>query len=131
LLKDSKKLETAHVLALYKSKKKQRKYDNNLIVHDAINSLLVINEKSRLFAATKVIELVGFMQDYLKVCKSNACSPEIQSVEKISEMYIKHGAEAVRTCISRLDEELKTTTVKSLEGAESQNMGIRVKGDMD
>lgn len=148
LLKEFRMLGSDRVLALYKSKRKQRKYDNNPTVHGAMNYLLVMNEKSRVFLATKVIELVGFMQDYLKICKSHSYSPQIQTVEKISDVYIEHGPDAAHAFIVRLDEEFKlrllgksngpdtageskAVTVKSvIEGIESQNTGMRVKGDM-
>lgn len=148
LLKEFRTLGTERVLSLYKSKKKQRKYDKNPVVHDAMNYMLVMNEKSRVFLASKVIDLVGFMQDYLHVCKTHSTAPQIETVETIATTYIEHGPEQAKAFIKQLDAEFKkrllgnpdapdevsngkTPSVKSvIEGIQSGNTGMRVKGDI-
>jgi hypothetical protein len=144
LLKEFRTLGSERVLALYKSKKKQRKYDQNPIVHEAMNYMLVMNEKSRVFLASKVIELVGFMQTYLKLCKQYATAPETEAIEAISHTYVEHGPEKAKAFLSQLDSEFKkrllgassssetsskNPSVKSvIEGIQTGNAGMRVKG---
>jgi hypothetical protein len=160
ILKEFRTLGSERVLALYKSKKKQRKYDKNPTVHNAMNYLMVMDEKSRRFLATKVIELIGFMQTYFGVCRQHSTSPELSAIEAIAGAYAENGPAAAKTFLTTLEEELKNRVFilqqnapkkeapaqappsdpsqakssaadKSLiEGIESQSAGMRIKGDL-
>jgi hypothetical protein len=146
-LKEFKTLGSEKVLALYKSKKKMRKYDKNPVVHEAMNYMLIMDTGSRNFLASKVIELVGFMQDYLKLCKTYSSAPDIKTIENISETYVEKGLTEAKSFISKLETEFKralsgelprkpeqvtavslTTTGK--EDIQSEAAGMRVKGDL-
>lgn len=146
-LNEFKTLGTEKVLALYKSKRKLRKYDKNPVVHEAMNYMLIMDTDSRNFLAGKVIELVSFMQDYLKLCKTYSCSPDMRTVENISETFVEKGLTEAKSFISKLEVEFKKalsgealekpeSPAKILsvstgkEDIQSETTGMRVKGDL-
>jgi hypothetical protein len=140
LLKEFRTLGSERVLALYKSKKKQRKYDQNPAVHEAMNYMLVMNEDSRLFLASKVIELVGFMQNYLKLCKQYETAPSMETLETISSSYVERGPEQTAAFLRYLDSEFKTRLLNTsskeqgakivIEGIQASKADMRIKGDI-
>lgn len=113
IMKEFKSLGTDKVLALYKSKTKKRKYDQNPITHQAMNYLMIMSDESQIFMAGKIMELVGFMQDYLKLCKRHAVTPQRESVETISNTYVMRGATEAKIFLKKLDAEIHLQLAES------------------
>lgn len=107
LLKEFRTLGSDRIMALYKSKRKQRHYDRIPAVHDALNYLLVMNPESRIFLAAKVIELVSLMQDYFKLCKQYTEPPNLELIENLSTVYIERGRKAVIAFMQQVETQLQ------------------------
>lgn len=62
-------LSPEKVLSLFKAKDKQRWLDQNETVHHAMNVLYVLPEEERIFIATQVIEVTGYLLEYVIICE--------------------------------------------------------------
>jgi hypothetical protein len=107
MMDNLKTLGTDKVLAMYKSKQKKRHYDQNPDTHQAMNYLMIMNPESQVFIASKVIEMMGFMQEYLQLCKTYAQSPERESIHAISDTYVHQGPKEARVFLSSLNTEFR------------------------
>jgi hypothetical protein len=133
------------VLALYKSKKKQRAYDKNPAVHQAVNYLMLMTPENRRFLAIQVVELMGFMQEYLKACRQYQQPAQAQVAKGITETYVKKGpAEAqafLKALVSEFQKRLSgEETLQAVskgekdsslvEAISSETQGMKIKGDL-
>ncbi len=155
LMKAVRTLGSEKILGLHKSKRKLRHYDQNPQFHNAMNYLFLMSPESRLFLAKKILELIGFMQDYFKICREYGQNPDTKTCEKISDVYIELGPVAARVFIVQLDEKFKRLllglpddaampeelppeaqsenkpSVKSvIEEVKSADSGMKIKGDI-
>src|SRR5690606_18151945 len=53
-------LGSEKILGLYKSKNKRREYDQNELLHKAMNYLYILSEKNQDFMAEHILQLVKF-----------------------------------------------------------------------
>ena len=140
-LKDIRSLGTERVLALYKSKQKKRKYDQNPTVHKAMNYLMVISPENRHFLANRIIELMGYIQDYLKTCQMYTTSPEADKVQVLTDLYVQLGSDECRKFLTSVQTEFKRKLdgkplleddVKEApaigEAIQDQGLGMRIRG---
>lgn len=118
LMNDSKSLGTEKVLALYKSKQKRRPYDFDPTLHQAMNYLMIMSEENRRFLATKIIEMIGFMQDYLKVCQEYTEAPQSQTIEGITKTYSRQGPTEAKAFINSVKAEFE----RKLKGGSAQGV---------
>jgi len=132
------------VLALYKSKQKQRGYDTNQYFHQMLNDLLVLSPENRHFVCEKVMELMGFITEYLQTCKVYAINPERETVDAITSTYVKLDkmacAQFIRALkkefMDRLDSKAPVAQVhekrdKSVrEAVKDEGQGMKIRGDM-
>lgn len=109
-----KNLGASTVLSLHKSKQKNRPYDNCPVTHKALNYLMMMSPESRIFLSCKIIELMGFMQEYLKLCESCNVLPDDEVVQEISDTYHYKGAAEARVFITVLSREFKQRLLKAV-----------------
>ncbi len=121
-----KNLGVDKVMSLHKSKQKKRPYDNCPITHQALNDLMMMTPESRVFLATKIIELMGFMQEYLKLCKNHDVWPDAEIVQEISDTYHYKGAAEARVFITVLSREFKK---RLLEAGGGPSETVRVSDE--
>lgn len=145
------------ILSLHKSKQKKRPYDNCPITHKAMNYLMLMTPESRVYLAEKVIELVGFMQEYLKLCQSYSTLPDEKVVQGITDIYVTKGAAEARVFLGILSSEFKHKLLglqspvlhrpessnnrqsgrkaeqpaSMNEAIQAQQSGMRIKADLD
>lgn len=102
LMQNLKSLGSDMILALYKSKQKKRGYDQNPVMHRTMNYMMVLTPQNRFFISERVVEMVGFVQDYLKICRDYTASPTLSTVESITDVYVQQGPEESRQLIRAL-----------------------------
>lgn len=127
IINDFKSLGTEKVLAIYKSKQKQRSYDNNPTVHRALNYMMILSPENRLFISKRIIELIGYLQDYLKTCKLHEATPTLPSVERIRDVYIQFGPEDASRFLQAMEQEF--TRKLRMKGEEPQKALVEAKKD--
>lgn len=148
LLENFRSLGTDKVLALYKSKQKKRKYDQNPQMHRAMNYLMVMSPEKQQVISKRIVELVGYIQEYFKTCKEYTVRPEVGAVESLTETYVHMGAEETRKFLKTVKDEFirqlqesgpptpepvaaKEGRPKSIsEAIRDEGMGMRIKGDI-
>jgi hypothetical protein len=150
-----KTLGAEKILSLHKSKQKKRPYDNCPITHKAMNYLMLMTPESRIYLAEKVIELMGFMQEYLKLCQSYSTLPDEKVVQGITDIYVNKGAAETRVFLGILSSEFKHRLLGTKspdyhrsgirnnqsagpqkgssmnEAIQAQQSGMRIKADLD
>jgi len=102
IMKEFRSLGTAKVLALHMSKQKKRAYDQDPLVHQAMNYLMLMESRSRQRIAERILVLVGHIQEYLTNCKTFNVAPSTQTVEKIADVYVQFGTEHVKEFLAAL-----------------------------
>lgn len=107
ILEDLKTLGGDTVLAMYKSKRRQRKYDKNPHLHRAINYLLVLPEEKRRLLAVKIGELIELMTDYLKICRAHQAESQTAVVQAITTTYVKAGKTQCLKLLQELEKEFR------------------------
>lgn len=89
LLENLRKLGPEKVLSLFKAKSKGRGYDQNETVHKAMNYLYVLPEKERIFIATQVIEVVGYLFEYFSICRETGQPTSRDVVQGLSTAFVR------------------------------------------
>lgn len=140
LMEDLKSIGTEKVLAIYKSKQKKRDYDQSPSLHRAMNYLSILSGENRAFIARKIMELMGYIQEYLKTCQGHSIPAETQAVEALADVYVKFGpdrckqflndmeAEFVRKVSSERLESLNPPKSTFSEAITDESQGLRIKG---
>ncbi len=95
LLRELKSLGTETVLAFYKSKQRKRNYDQNPVVHKALNDLMVLSPENRTFLSRKVLGLMTHLHDYLSICKQYAVEASLTIMQEAIQLYVQHGSAEV------------------------------------
>jgi hypothetical protein len=138
-MQNLKSLGTEKVLALYALKKKRRAYDQNPETHQAMAYLFVLPPEGQKAIVSKLNELLDFVQDYLKECRSYNFLPQREMLEKITDTYVEHGAPAATMLLKAIHVSLSqpntppkdaaTNTTSALETIQGAETGLRIKGD--
>ena len=116
-MKSFRTLGTDKIMGLHKSKSKNRNYDQNQIMHKAMNYLYILTERNQDVMAEFTLEIIGFIQDYLRTCQIFKADVSMERVADITQAYIESGADGARELIEAVREELHGKLVVS-EGAE-------------
>jgi hypothetical protein len=131
-------LGTEKVLAIYKSKQKKRIYDKNAAVHKAINYLMVLSENNRLWISKRIVGLMAYLQDYLKTCRLYSAPPTQQSVDALTNVYVKFGPEEVKSYLKAVEAEFinqgRQKNPTAVQGAMvevimDEGIGLRIRRD--
>jgi hypothetical protein len=143
ILDNLKSLGADTIMAFHKSKRKQREYDKNPVVHKAMNDLRVISPENQVLLARRTLELMGCLQNYLKLCKQFNMPPRKDILQSIAVAYIDgcvHQANMQLNQVGRKFEEQRPTQTRAVlpqqnkpplassEAVRSKEDGMRIKG---
>jgi hypothetical protein len=132
LANNLKSLGAELVLALYKSKRKQRGYDRHAHAHQALNDLMVVSDENRILLANTMLDIMRLVREYLALCRDYGLIPQKDIIRAISAAYAKGGATEAATCVTTLAQTLKSRypgLAPFPETVRSQDTGMRVKGE--
>ncbi len=119
LLKNFKSLGTKKVLAIYRSKEKNRNYDKNPTAHKMVNYLYLMSPENQIFMAKHIIQIMKHVQEYLKLCSTHQIDPQKEDLENITQNYVSQGNEAVEKTLKLISQ----TFLKSVEDRASGIQG--------
>lgn len=100
------------IMGLHKSKNKRREYDQNELLHKAMNYLYVLSDDNQDFMADHVLKMVEFIQKYFATCQEFKAEPTLEDVAAVTNTYVEKGSAEVNRFLSKLREEfyLKLTS---------------------
>lgn len=125
LLASLKSLGTERVLAIYKSKSKLRKLDENQQMHLVVNYFFVMRPDHQNKAAGDTLEMVAIANDYLTVCEKFEYKPSKTHVETLADTYVRSGEIPARELLAGISDQIKKTSEKiSFEGGD-----MRIRGN--
>lgn len=93
------------VMGLYKSKNRRREYDQNDVLHKAMNYLYILSEPNQDFMADHILSMVQYIQQYLGACQAFQASPTLEHVAEITNRYVEKGSTDVESFLNELREE--------------------------
>ena len=105
LMHNMKSLGSDKILGLYKSKQKKREYDQNLLIHQALNYLMLLSEENRRRIASRIVGLIAHIKDYLQFCRSCSMAPNLEHIREIRSTYLKFGPEEASRKIKHMEEQ--------------------------
>ncbi len=105
-IKTFRSLGTDKVMALHKSKKKQRKYDDSQILHKTMNYLYILSHGNQDYMAQHILKLMGYIQDYLSTVKTFNTEPSMEAIAEITQQYVDRGSQDVEKFLTILKERL-------------------------
>ena len=98
-------LGTDKILGLHKSKNKRREYDQNELLHKAMNYLYILSNENQDFMAEHILKMVQYIQDYLSACKAFQTEPSVEEVAQVTAAYVEGGAPEAEALLAKLREE--------------------------
>jgi hypothetical protein len=145
LLQDLKSLGQEKVLALYKSNLKRREYDHDPYLSRAMNYLLILSPDNQFFLASKVLEMMAVVRDYMVLCKKYSTAIQQKLVEKITRIYVTCGLEEAAEFVSQVRREFEHLVARAKigkshllppdllpsESITSENTGMRIRPNLD
>src|SRR5436853_556626 len=72
-----KTLGSEKVMGLHKSKSKRREYDQNELLHKAMNYLYILSDANQDFMAEHILKMVDYIQKYLGACREFKAEPTL------------------------------------------------------
>ncbi len=90
------------ILGLHKSKNRRREYDENPLLHQAMNYLFVLSEEGREFMAEHILKMVQYIQNYLELCSEAQTPPEEETLALITKEYVLRGDEGAEAFLKNL-----------------------------
>jgi len=97
------------VLALYQSKKKRRKYDQNPFVHTTMNYGAILSDEQRTILMAKATEVIYVTLEYFGLCTTFETQPELSEITRLAEETIQNGGKSARAYLA----EVKTVFQKT------------------
>jgi hypothetical protein len=145
LLQDLKSLGQEKVLALYKSNLKRREYDHDPYLSRAMNYLMILSPDNQFFLASKVLEMMAVVRDYMVLCKKYSTAIQQKLVEKITRIYVTCGLEEAAEFVSQVRREFEHLVARAKigksqllpsdllpsESITSENTGMRIRPNLD
>ncbi|MEB3206310.1 MAG: hypothetical protein VKK59_03045 [Vampirovibrionales bacterium] len=98
-LKDSRRLGSKIVLALFQSLKKRRQSDECAHLHRIINYLMVLDNVSRRMMVSHLLELAQHVRYYTETCQEYHQAVKLDDVDTITKTYVKSGNEAAKAVL--------------------------------
>ncbi len=105
-IKTFRSLGTDKVMALHKSKKKQRKYDDSQILHKTMNYLYILSHANQDYMAHHILKLMSYIQEYLSTVKTFNAEPSMDTIAEITQQYVERGSKDVEKFLTILKERL-------------------------
>lgn len=90
------------VLGMHKSKNRRREYDQNEVLHKAMNYLYILSEENQDLMADHILELVNYIHEYLSACQAFKKEPTIEDVARITQTYVEKGSQEVARFLEEL-----------------------------
>lgn len=127
LMKSVRTLGWDKVSALYKSKQKRRSYDRSPGLHKSMNYLFLMSDDNRKQMGAKMVELVHYVYDYLKVCQQYEHAASKEDIGNLVDTYVADGSLEARRFLKNLSELFKADYEnKNTIRAGHQDMRVRV-----
>jgi len=104
------------VMGLHKSKNKRREYDQNELLHKAMNYLYVLSDDNQDFMADHVLKMVEFIQKYFATCREFKSEPTLEDVATVTNTYVEKGSAEVNRFLNKLREEFYLKLVSPDKG---------------
>lgn len=89
LMADIKAQGPEKVLSVFKAKSKNRDYDRNETVHQAMIYLYILPDEGRIFIAGQVIIVVGHLFEYFTICRETSQSASREVVQSLSSAFVQ------------------------------------------
>lgn len=105
MIQETKSLGSDKIMALYKSKQKNREYDKNPSLHRAFNYLMLLTEENRRMISHRIVGLITQMHNYLKSCRQFSLVPTVQHLAAVTQAYLHLGPEEATRVIRLLEAE--------------------------
>jgi hypothetical protein len=90
------------VLGLYKSKNKRREYDQNEVLHNAMNYLYILSEENQDFMANHILHMLDYIQQYFATCREFNQVPSLEEVAAMTQQYVSRGSIEVERFLQSL-----------------------------
>lgn len=95
------------VLALYKSKNRQRQLDQSDALHILLNYLFILPEKQQYALATQILGVSAVVYDYVSACRVFDCSPDTADIRRLSDLYFDTGMDSAKGALEVIKAELR------------------------
>lgn len=101
------------IMGLHKSKNRRREYDENATMHKMMNYLYILGHGNQDYMAQKVLELVGYIQEYLNAVKVFHGEMSLEEVAEITSTFVKGGGEKADELLTSIKEKLHRDLIES------------------
>jgi hypothetical protein len=98
-------LGSEKIMGLHKSKNKRREYDQNELLHKAMNYLYILSEEKQDFMAEHALKMLHYIQDYLAACQEFQVDSSIEEVAALAKTYVEQGSVEVEIFLRKLRKE--------------------------
>ena len=95
------------VLALYRSKNRQRHLDQCAALHKLLNYLFVLPEKQQYSLATQILGVSAIVYDYCSTCRVFEREPQVDEIRRLSNLYFGSGIDGAKGALELLKAELR------------------------
>jgi hypothetical protein len=122
------------VLAIFKAKSRQRFYDANEQVHEAMNHMYIVPDEDRVAIAKQAVEVTEHFNEYFEICKSEGRKPNPEVVAQLGATYLRGELNDLRQCVTKIEKALNSQQRESIEvpddtSVHSSQQGMKVKLD--
>jgi hypothetical protein len=93
---------TDKVLGLYKSKNRRREYDQNEVLHKAMNYMYILSEGNQDYMADHILKMVQFIQMYLSTCRTFKQDPTTEDITELTQKYVENGSAEAENFLNEL-----------------------------
>lgn len=104
------------ILGVHKSKNRRREYDQNELLHKAMNYLYVLSDDNQDFMADHILKMVAYIQKYFATCQEFKAEPTLEAVAQVTHTYVEKGTTEVERFLSTLREEFYLKLVSPSKG---------------
>lgn len=91
-VRELRSLGTENVLAIHKSRHRNRSYDQIPAVHKAINELRLLPQEGRVFLSRKMLVLIHHLRDYLQACQVSGSHPSLTTLREAITIFERQGS---------------------------------------
>lgn len=119
------------VLAIFKAKSRQRAYDKNEQIHEAMNHMYIVPEEDRVVIAKQAIEVTEHFNEYLEICKSEGRKPNPKVIQGLGATYLRGELKDLRQCVTELEKTFLEVPDETTVHNNQQGMKVRLdKSDL-
>jgi len=134
LMANLRALSPDKILAIFKAKSRQRFYDANEQIHDAMNHMYIVPEDDRIAIAKQAIEVTEHFNAYFEICKNEGRKPNPQVVAGLGATYLRGELKDLRQSVAELETALNAAPRTSVDvpdetTVQSSQQGMKVKLD--